>query len=164
MADAMPQVGQSTPYPEQAHSNNAESNSVPMVHCVNRELFRARASLLAGIFRDEVVIQEKTISIIHNGFLSSYVETLPIRDIGRVIEINTFILCGVRILGKNPSHDINVKGLHKHDAVRCKELIEGLLLEDRGAVEVPRDVPPEIRSEVLADAAQVPSAWTRRPL
>lgn len=158
MADVATPTGQSSPYPESAQAHAVETNSVPMVHCSNRELFRVRASLLVGIFRDEMVIQEKTVSIIHNGFLSSYVETLPIRDIGRVIEFNTALLCGLRILGKNPSHDIRMSGLSRQDVLQSKLLLEGLLLEDREEIEVPRNLPPEIRSEVLADAAQVPDA------
>lgn len=79
----------------------------------------------AHIFPDELVVQEKTISIVRNHFLTSFVETMPVCDIGRVVYINTPFFAGIRILGKNTAHELRIGGLNKTYAMKAKQLIEG---------------------------------------
>ncbi|MCA2293004.1 hypothetical protein JF735_05210 [Mycobacterium avium] len=108
------------------------------------------------MFPDELVIQEKTISVICNQFLVSYVETLPVRDIGRVVYVDTVFFGGLRIIGKNTQHELKIKGLNKQQAIKAKEIIEGLLLEDSGVVDVPHWVEADRRRDMLAEAGRAP--------
>lgn len=156
MANGVTQTGRNMPYPAQIQTGRVESRSLPSTKNHNRELFRAKAHWIADIFPDELVIQEKTISVVRNEFLVSYVETMPVKDIGRVVYVNTPIFGGLRIIGKNTAHELNIKGLNKKAAVEAKEVIEGLLLEDAGVVDIPHWIQTEKRRDMLADAGRDP--------
>lgn len=156
MVDDQNKTSRKTPYPEQIQSGRVESSNLPSTKKRNRELFRVKGHWIADIFPDELVIQEKTISVVRNDFLVSYVETMPVKDIGRVVYIDTLIFGGLRIIGKNTAHELNIKGLNKKMAVEAKETIEGLLLEDSGVVDVPHWIETEKRRDMLADAGRNP--------
>ena len=156
MVDDQNKISRRTPYPAQIQSGRVESSSLPSTKNHNRELFRVKAHWITDIFPDELVIQEKTISVVHNDFLFSYVETIPVKDIGRIVYVNTPIFGGLRIIGKNTAHELNIKGLNKKVAVEAKEIIEGLLLEDSGVVDVPHWIQTEKRRDMLADAGRNP--------
>ncbi len=156
MANGVTQTGRNMPYPAQIQTGRVESRSLPSTKNHNRELLRVKAHWIADIFPDELVIQEKTISVIRNEFLVSYVETMPVRDIGRVVYVSTLIFNGLRIIGKNTAHELNINGLTKKAAVEAKEVIEGLLLEDAGVVDIPHWIQTEERRNMLADAGRNP--------
>ena len=156
MVDDQNKISRRTPYPAQIQSGRVESSSLPSTKNHNRELFRVKAHWITDIFPDELVIQEKTISVVHNDFLFSYVETMPVKDIGRIVYVNTLFFGGLRIIGKNTAHELNIKGLNKKVAVEAKEIIEGLLLEDSGVVDVPHWIQTEKRRDMLADAGRNP--------
>ena len=156
MVDDQNKISRRTPYPAQIQSGRVESSSLPSTKNYNRELFRVKAHWITDIFPDELVIQEKTISVVHNDFLFSYVETMPVKDIGRIVYVNTPIFGGLRIIGKNTAHELNIKGLNKKAAVEAQEIIEGLLLEDSGVVDVPHWIQTEKRRDMLADAGRNP--------
>ena len=156
MANGVTQTGRNMPYPAQIQTGRVESRSLPSTKNHNRELLRVKAHWIADIFPDELVIQEKTISVIRNEFLVSYVETMPVRDIGRVVYVSTLIFNGLRIIGKNTAHELNINGLTKKAAVEAKEVIEGLLLEDAGVVDIPHWIQTEERRDMLADAGRNP--------
>ena len=156
MADLTTQTGRRTPYPAQIQSGRVESSSLPSTKNRNRELYKVKAHWIADIFPDELVIQEKTISVVRNEFLVSYVETMPVKDIGRVVYVNAPIFGSLRIIGKNTAHELNIKGLNKKAAVEAKEIIEGLLLEDAGVVDIPHWIQTEKRRDMLADAGRNP--------
>ncbi len=156
MVDDQNKISRRTPYPAQIQSGRVESSSLPSTKNHNRELFRVKAHWITDIFPDELVIQEKTISVVHNDFLFSYVETMPVKDIGRIVYVNTLFFGGLRIIGKNTAHELNIKGLNKKAAVEAKEIIEGLLLEDSGVVDVPHWIQTEKRRDMLADAGRNP--------
>lgn len=156
MANGVIQTGRDMPYPAQIQTGRVESRSLPSTKNRNRELLRVKAHWIADIFPDELVIQERTISVIRNEFLVSYVETMPVKDIGRVVYVNTPIFGGLRIIGKNTAHELNIKGLSKKAAVEAKEVIEGLLLEDAGVVDIPHWIQTEKRRDMLADAGRDP--------
>ncbi len=156
MANGATQTGRKMPYPAQIQTGRVESGSLPSTKNRNRKLFRIKAHWIADIFPDELVIQEKTISVVRNEFLVSYVETMPVKDIGRVVYVNTPIFGGLRIIGKNTAHELNIKGLNKKAALEAKDIIEGLLLEDSGVVDIPHWIQTEKRRDMLADAGRDP--------
>ncbi len=125
------------PYPAQIQSGKVESSTLPSQKGYNRELLKLKAHWITDIFPDELIVQEKTISIVRNQFLASFIETMPVRDIGRVVYINTPFFAGLQIIGKNTAHELHIKGLNKRQAMNARELIEGLLLEETGAIDIP---------------------------
>ncbi len=156
MASRTTQTGRNMPYPAQIQTGRVESRSLPSTKNHNRELYRVKASRIADFFPDELVIQEKTISVIRREFMVSYVETIPVRDIGRVVYVDTPVFAGVEVLGKNTAHDLKIRGLNKSEALKAKEIIEGLLLEDSGVVDVPDWIQTDKKREMLADAGRDP--------
>lgn len=167
MGSAADEIDKRTEYPATIQPGKVESSNLPPKQNSNRELFRVKASHLVDFFPDELVVQEKTISVIRREFMVSYVETLPVRDIGRVVYINTPIFAGLRIIGKNTAHELHIRGLPKQQAQEAEKVVEGLLLEDKGVVEVPQWLHTEERRERLAEAAEQPdephASLKRRP-
>ena len=104
MANGVTQTGRNMPYPAQIQSGKVESSTLPSQKGYNRELLKLKAHWITDIFPDELVVQEKTISIIRNQFLVSFIETMPVRDIGRVVYIDTPFFAGIQIIGKNTAH------------------------------------------------------------
>lgn len=148
---APPRTAQPSPASQPSVTKSA---ALPTTNDTNHELFRVRAAWIVDFFPDELIIQEKTVSIIRNSFLVSFVETLPIKDIGRVILISTPIYDGIQILGKNVAHDLHIKGLTRDKALYAKEVLEGLLLEEKGAVDVPQWLRTDEKDELLAAASR----------
>lgn len=144
----------SSPYPDSIQPGKVESKDLPSATHGNVTLFKIRAHWLVDLFPDELVVQRKTISIVRNEFLVSFVETIPVKDIGRVVYVNTPIFAGLRIIGKNTAHELSIKGLNKNKAAEAKDIIEGLMLEEAGAVEIPHWIETEHKREMLADAGR----------
>ena len=95
MANGVTQTGRNMPYPAKIQSGKVESSTLPSQTGYNRELLKLKAHWITDIFPDELVVQEKTISIIRNQFLVSFIETMPVRDIGRVVYIDTPFFAGI---------------------------------------------------------------------
>ena len=138
------------PYPGQIQPGKTESNSLPSAAHHNRELFRVRASWLADLFPDELVIQEKTVSIIRNDFLISFIETIPVKDIGRIVYVDAPFFARIEVLGKNPAHDLYIKGLPKKQAVIAQDILNGLLLEKASELDEPDWMHIDTRRDMLA--------------
>lgn len=98
MIETMPT--KKTPYPAQIQSGRVESSSLPLTKNRNHKLYRVKAYWIANIFPNELVIRKKIISVVRNEFLVSCVETMPVKDIRRVVYVNTPIFTGLRIIGK----------------------------------------------------------------
>lgn len=141
------------PYPADITLDASEPLPLASVHSQNRELMRIRASRWVDLFPDELIVQEKTVSIVRHTLFVSEAETLPVKDIGRVVFVDTPFFDGLRILGKNVAHDLHIKGLYRKDALHAKDVIEGLLLEENDSVHIPTWLSNDERSEVLADNA-----------
>jgi len=148
------QVGRA--YPAVLRGGRIEYLGLPETTNSNRRLYSLRAHWLVDWFPDELIIQEKTISVIRNDmfFIASYVETMPVRDIGRVVYVKTPLFGSLRIIGKNTQHELRIKGLKNDEALRAKSIIEGLLLEDAGVVEVPYWTEASEHRDILAAAAR----------
>lgn len=157
MVNTTIQSDRKAPYPDTIQRGWVESRSLPSTKNRNNELYRVKAHWLVDWFPDELVIQEKTISVVRNEFLVSYVETMPVRDIGRVVYVKTPIFGGLKIIGKNTAHELDIKGLNKEAAVEAKNIIEGLLLEDSGVVDVPHWVQTDQKRDMLVEAGRSPA-------
>jgi hypothetical protein len=115
----------------------------------NQELFRLRASRLIDPFPDELIIQERTISVVRRKPLVSALETIPLKDVGRVVYVNSILFGSLEVLGKNTAHDLSVKGLNKTEALKAKQIIDGLLLENQGDVTMPSWIQVEQHRNIL---------------
>ncbi len=114
----------------------------------NGELFRTTASRLVDLFPNELIIQQKTITIVRKTLFARRTETLPVKDIGRVVLYDTPLLDGLHIYGKNVAHDLQIKGLYPQKARKAKEIIDCLLLQEReGNSDIPVWLSNEERSE-----------------
>jgi hypothetical protein len=122
----------------------------------NRELYRIRASRLVDPFPDELVIQEKTISLIKKDPFVKAVETIPVKDVGRVVYANNVVFGSLEILGKNTAHDLKIRGLNKREAAKAKQIVEGLLLEDQGDINMPSWIQAEEHRELLVQTGLDP--------
>jgi hypothetical protein len=152
MTGPSPTTNQLRPYPADVKSGRFRSSSLPATHLYNRELYRLRASRLVDFFPDELVIQEKTISVIRRNFLVSFIETLPVKDIGRVVYVDTPFFASLQILGKNPTHDLHIRGLYRGQARQAEQAIEALLIEEKNAVDIPVWLQTDDRQKRLIDA------------
>lgn len=156
MANRNMSTDRDKPYPKDRQSGKSESSTLPIGNDYNRELFRIRASRIVDPFPDEMVIQEKTVSVVRREPFASFIETIPVRDIGRVVYANTPFFGGLQVLGKNPSHHLNIKGLNKAGCTLAKELVEGLLLESKGEADIPLWLQTDERRERLIEAGRGP--------
>jgi hypothetical protein len=150
MTDSTTDDDRKSAYPNQVQSDTPRSNSLPPTEDYNHELFRIHASRFVDLFPDELVIQEKAVSIIHNELLVSYVETIPVKDIGRIVYVDALFFARIEVLGKNPAHDLYIKGLHKDQAIIAKNILDGLLLKEPGSVDAPEWLHADTRRDVLA--------------
>ncbi len=157
MASGAVGMNRATSYRENIQQGKVQSVGLPATGSRNRELFRIKASRLVDFFPDELVVQEKTVSVVRREFMVSFVETLPVRDLGRVIYVNTPLFSGLRLLGKNTAHELHIKGLNKAEAMRAKDILEGLLLDDQGVVDVPEWLDSSTRRQALEQAGQNPA-------
>jgi hypothetical protein len=152
MADTQVQSDRTMPYPAAIQEGRVESSNLPSTKNHNRELLRTKAHWIVDLFPDVLVVQEKTISVIRNHLLVSFVETMPVRDIGRVVYVNVPFFAGLRIIGKNTAHELYIHGLNKMQAMKAKEIIEGLMLDDKGIVDIPEWLDVETRRHHLLQA------------
>lgn len=128
---------QKSRYPDTIQDGLFQSKDLPSQQNFNRELLRLKAHWITDLFPDVLVVHEKTVSIIRNQLFTSFVETIPLRDIGRVVYINTPFFAGIQIIGKNTAHELHIGGLNKNQAIQAKQLLEGLILENSGLIEIP---------------------------
>jgi hypothetical protein len=142
-----------------SHKQEAELTA-SSIQQLNRELYRLRSSILVDLFPDELVVQEKTISVIKRELLVSSTQTITIKDVGRVVYVDGIIFGTLEVLGKNTAHDLRIKGLNKMRAVEAKKIIEGLILEDQAVVEMPDWIQAEEHRELLLHANTDPFHYT----
>jgi hypothetical protein len=131
------------PYPNELQPGVYESNNLPANLHDNKELFRVKAVWYLDFFPDELVIHQKTVSVIRRSFLMSYVETMPVRDVGEVEFSEVFVFAALSITGKNPEHKLNIANLPKEQAEKAKELLDRLLVEYETIIGIP-DWPHEL--------------------
>ena len=103
----------------------------------DRELFRVKSSHWSELFPDELVIRQKTISVIRHTLMFSDTQTLPIRDIGRVEHIVTPVFVGLQIFGKNTAHHLDIHGLFHAQAERARKLLQALVLLEQSEIPMP---------------------------
>jgi hypothetical protein len=86
---------------------------------------------LTELFPDELIVREKSITVVRNSLLTNTYESMAILDIGRIQLNNTAFFAALRCIGLNPAHELHLKGLRKKDASEVEEIIESLMLRSK---------------------------------
>lgn len=96
------------------------------------EPFRVKTKGLFEFFPDELVIEKKIVTIIKREFLSTNIETIPVREIGEVdlSEAGPFISTTLTIKERTAGREVEIKGLPKEKAEEAERLIEKLIREE----------------------------------
>lgn len=102
-------------------------------------LYRLSAVWPFDLFPDELIIRENSVSVRRRFLLYSYLETLPIRDIGRTVLVNAVFFACLIIMGKTPLHELHIKNLPKRSARRAKIAIDELLLKQGTSSQAVKD-------------------------
>lgn len=123
-------------------------------HETNRELYRVKSSRLVELFPDELIINERTITLVHHHLLFSTSETISIKDIGRVVYIDTAVFDGLRVLGKNTAHELVINGLYRRQAEAAQQIIEGLVLIEQNEPTMPYWLQVDPHGELLLIEAE----------
>ena len=130
-----------------------DPKTIHVIKFKNQELLRAKASPFLGFFPDELVVQEKTVSLSKKEFLSTCCESFPLKDIGRVILTDTIFFSSLILIGKNTAHQLEIAKLSKEKAKEAKDLIEGLMMEEKDQVELPSYLatPAEVHTGIFEE-------------
>ena len=117
---------------------------------VSKELLRIKGNQPFDMAPDELIIEEKRIIVKRNSFpAGGSVVTLPIKHLVS-FEVNHAILySAVYIKGQQNNVNIVMQWLNPDDAVRAKEVIDGLRLQEAESIEIQEKDPKKI-----ADALQ----------
>lgn len=117
----------------------------------NTELYRIRAVWFIDLPPppDELVIQEKTVALVHNEFFWSNVETIPVKDISQINYSHIPFLATLVITG-NGGQTLKISGVPQQQAMKAKNIIEGLQLEKAGEVQAAPASQPDKRRAQLA--------------
>ena len=143
------------PQPNAAHAAPAS----PQTPDQNRELYRVHAIWFANLPPpgDELVIQEKTVHLIHKDlFLAKRVKSLAVKDITHVTYAEIPMLATLDITAADPADSLKIRGVPTEQALKAKHVLEGLLLEKAGEVTVPEELQADVRREQLAKQAATP--------
>ncbi|MCL4416587.1 MAG: hypothetical protein M1365_07830 [Actinobacteria bacterium] len=116
--------------PSPAQKAEYKSNTLPSASSHNKELLRVKALKILDFFPDELVICEKTISVIRKDLWSAYTQTMPVRDIIEVGLTNAGALASLVMYSIAPGHQLEIKNLSLEKAEKAKEVIDGLLLQN----------------------------------
>lgn len=117
----------------QNHTNQEtvirKSNTPPSI-VNNKVLFRTKTSDFLGFQTDELLIQEKSVSVIHRSFLSCDVETIQISDMTEVLYSSNTWHSTLTLIGKNPQEELCIEDLPGKEAEQAKSLLEQLLVRE----------------------------------
>lgn len=120
----------------------------------NPVLFITRSVRPFTLFPDTIIIQEKSIIIVHKKFfMSLWSDTLKISDIGSVIMDNGPLFAALQIYLKLPTKEFTINYLPKHHAFAAKQLIDGLILLEDKKIALDDNLTVEEKIEVLRQVA-----------
>ena len=96
----------------------------------NTVLFKAKTGRWFDIFPDEVIIDLTKVNIIFRVFFSfSRTQSVFIKNISDVLLDQGFYLATLKIIDQGyVDNTVDIPGLRKHDAVRARKIIQGLVV------------------------------------
>lgn len=125
----------------------------------NRVLYTLNCKKPLDLFPDKLVIEERSITVISRVFFSTSIsETILIKDIFSVMMNAGPFFASLSITPKtsieSAGKEIQLKYLRKDEALIAKEIIDGLLLEQSGAIKVPTELPATERGKIILEAGR----------
>jgi hypothetical protein len=124
--------------------NNKEAQAVPASE-ISRELLRIRGTWPFDMAQDELIIEEKRIIIKRNTFpFGRYVLSLPIKKLVSFKVNHAFFYSALYIKGEGNSLNYVMQWLKPKDAIRAKELVDGLRLQESELIEIKEKDPQKI--------------------
>lgn len=128
--------------------NNKEAQAVPASE-ISRELLRIRGTWPFDMAQDELIIEEKRIIIKRNTFpFGGYVLSLPIKKLVSFEVNHAFFYSALYIKGEGNSLNYVMQWLKPKDAIRAKELVDGLRLQESELIEI-KEKDPEKLAQTL---------------
>jgi hypothetical protein len=96
----------------------------------DKELFRLKAVWPFDFFPNELLIREKSVSVIQRYFIVSNIETILVKDIGLVTINDGLILAALIISYKAPHEDLQISKLPRSKAYQAKALLNKLMIAE----------------------------------
>lgn len=117
----------------------------------NQILFSAGSVFPFQLFPDRYFIQEKTVSIVRKQFFSQgWSETISIKDIGGIRLYTGPLFASITIIRKVlPQTTVELRNLWKKDAIKLKEILDGLIITENNLVNIPKKIPLKIEKKIL---------------
>jgi hypothetical protein len=96
----------------------------------SRVLFQAKSIFPFSLFPDKVIIHPTRVDVVIGEFFkSNYTKTFFIEDIGGVEMVTTPFMASLKISGNKMGLDpIRVRNFKRKDAIKIKEIIDGLMV------------------------------------
>ncbi len=99
-------------------------------------LFSTKSIFPLDLIPNELIVKEKSVTIVWNYAINSNVQTMLLKDIGYVTINDNKIIAALVISYKSPLENIEIKNLKPQDAYEAKSLIEKLMIQlSEGGVE-----------------------------
>lgn len=107
-------------------------------------------------FPNRLIIDEEDITIVEKRFFfMGWTETIPASEIQDVRMYMGPFLASLSIQKKPPViKQIEINNLWKKDALRAKELIDGLILENRDLIKIPEKTPLLAKKRIIEQAGK----------
>ncbi len=92
-------------------------------------LYRTKPIFPLDIIPNELIIKEKSVSIIWNYAINSNTQTMLLKDIGYVTINDNKFVASLVISYKSPLENIEISNLKPQDAYEAKSIIEKLMIQ-----------------------------------
>lgn len=106
-----------------------DKSTAQALHTEEAILFRTKSIFPLDIIPNELVVKEKSVSIIWNYAINSNTQTMLIKDIGYVTINDNKFVASLVISYKSPLENIEISNLKPEDAYEAKSIIEKLMIQ-----------------------------------
>lgn len=132
------------------YNQHSMGDNLPKAESLNRVLYIAHSIWPFDFFPDTVCVQEKSLTLVRKKFWGiSWTEFIPIHDMGSARLYTGPFFASLVLERKIPAQEIEMKYLHKKDAIIIKELIDALLLEKNKVMDIPEEMPLPLKTDFL---------------
>jgi hypothetical protein len=115
--------------PTESNAKTIDKETANALQTEEVVLFRTKSIFPLDIIPNELIIKEKSVSIIWNYAISSNTQTMLIKDIGYVTISDSKFVASLVISYKSPLENIEISNLKPEDAYQAKSIIEKLMIQ-----------------------------------
>lgn len=115
-------------------------------------LFSTRSIFPFQVFPDRYILEENGLYIVKKLFFGmAWTEMFPIKDIAtaRLYSGPFFSSITIHFRMSLPVRSFQLRNLWKKDALRMKEILDGLILKQNQSINVPSNLPLEVKKKIL---------------